>query len=383
MISKEGYMYKKGKKKLRIWRRRFFIIMDGQLQYFKAPGLPPKGAIAITSPDMVELAPECKRQPSFKITADKKKVRYFCTDSPEEANSWIEALRRTARGLDVNPIHSFNDLEVVRTLVDKPNNSRIDLVKIRGTAVQCILKRYPRSLFDDPNSVIYEKSEFLNLMNPFVTPLIKLLQDGSELGFVFEYARNGCLFGYLWNTGKFDEGQVALYAAELAMGLAFLHRKGIVYADLSPTAVLVGDDGHVMLSVPGMFPDRKMITPYLSPEVIMGHEATQAADWYGIGAIIYELLTGMPPFWGNNEEELSLAILHDSVRFPYHVSDSARDLVRKLMAKDPQERIGMDGMAEHPFFENTVWADICGKKQAPKLVPSENDTKYETIDINV
>ena len=381
MISKEGYMYKKGKKKLRIWRRRFFIIMDGQLQYFKAPGLPPKGAIPITSPDMVELAPECKRQPAFKITADKKKVRYFCTESIEEANSWVEALRRTARGLDVNPIHSFNDLELVRTLVSKPNNARIDLVKVRGTSVTCVLKRYPRALFEDPNSVIYEKSEFLNLMNPFVTPLLKLLQDGNELGFVLEYAKNGCLFGYLWEIGKFSEAQVAMYAAELAVGLAFMHRKGVVYGDLSPTSVLLGGDGHVMLPVPGMFPDMKTVTPYLAPEVVSGQRPEQAADWYGIGTIIYEMLTGMPPFWGENEEELRVAILKDPLMFPYHVSDSARDIVRKLMAREPEDRISMEGLSEHPFFEGIAWTDVSAKKSVPKLVPDDKDRKYETVDI--
>ena len=171
-------MFKKGKK-LKVWHRRFFTIMDRQLQCFKAPGLPPKAVIDITSPDMVSLAPECKRQPALKVTVSKKKIYYLSTDSFEEANSWVEALKRTAKGVDLDPIRSFNDLEIVRTLVQKPNGARIDLVNVKGGNHKVILKRYPRSLFPDPNSVIYQKSDFLKLMNPFVTPLLKLLQDGN------------------------------------------------------------------------------------------------------------------------------------------------------------------------------------------------------------
>lgn len=388
MIVKEGYMFKKGKK-LKGWHRRFFTIMDRQLQCFKAPGLPLKTAIDITSPDMVELAPECKRQPTFRVTVNKKKVLFLSPDSAEEANSWVEALKRTAKGVDLVPIRSFNDLEVVRTLVEKPNGSRIDLVNVRGGDCKCVLKRYPRTLFKDPNSVICEKSEFLKLMNPFVTPLLKLLQDGSELGFVLEYAQNGCLFGYLWSFPKFCESQVLLYAAELVVGLSFMHRKGTFYGDLSPLCVLMGEDGHVMLSDPGLFPEVGKVTPYSAPELFQEEAvATEAADWYSLGAIIYEMLTGMPPFFGDDDEGLKASILKDNVMFPYHVSRPARDLVQRLMAKNPAERIGCgsggaDEVMNHEFFASVTWADISGKRNKPNFVPTASDERYETISINL
>ena len=388
MIVKEGYMFKKGKK-LKVWHRRFFTIMNRQLHCFKAPGLPPKAVIDITSPEMVSLAPECKRQPALKVTVSKKKIYYLSTDSFEEANSWVEALKRTAKGVDLDPIRSFNDLEIVRTLVQKPNGARIDLVNVKGGNHKVILKRYPRSLFPDPNSVIYQKSDFLKLMNPFVTPLLKLLQDGNELGFVLEYAQNGCLFGYLWSFRKFSEQQVILYAAELVVGLSFMHRKGTFYGDLSPLCVLMAEDGHVMLSDPGMFPDMKNVTPYSAPEALTeAMEPNEAVDWYSLGAILYELLTGMPPFFGENEDRLKAAILKDRVMFPYHVSNNARDLVTRLMAKNPAERLGCgpagaDEVMAHPFFESVTWTDISGKRNQPAFVPMSADEKYETISINL
>ena len=89
----------------------------------------------------------------------------------------------------------------------------------------------------------------------------------------------------------------------------------------------------------------------------------------------------MPPFWGENEEELRVAILKDPLMFPYHVSDSARDIVRKLMAREPEDRISMEGLSEHPFFEGIAWTDVSAKKSVPKLVPDDKDRKYETVDI--
>ncbi len=160
--------------------------------------------------------------------------------------------------------------------------------------------------------------------------------------------------------------------------------------------MLVGKDGYAKLTDFGLakenvsgHSDAKSLcgtAEYLSPEILMRQGHGKASDWWSFGAIIYEMLCGLPPFYSKDREKLYKNIKYNDPRldFPF-LSDTARDLLSKLLKKDPKERLGSLTDAEeikhHPWFECINWDAIQEKKLPPPYKPQlENplDTKHFT-----
>ena len=113
---------------------------------------------------------------------------------------------------------------------------------------------------------------------------------------------------------------------------------------------------------------------YLAPEVLfkMGHG--KQVDWWTLGAIIYEMLTGLPPFYTANREELFERIKFCSLKYPYSISPQVRSLLEGLFQKNPEKRLGSGvddakSIKEHPWFSNVNWTALINKEIKPPFVP--------------
>jgi protein-serine/threonine kinase len=143
---------------------------------------------------------------------------------------------------------------------------------------------------------------------------------------------------------------------------------------LKPENVLVGKDGYIKLTDFGLSKENiegnseaKSLcgtAEYLSPEILLRQGHGKASDWWSFGAIIYEMLCGLPPFYSKEREKLYKNIKYQDPRLdmPY-LSEQARDLCMKLLCKDPNTRLGSgarDGMdiKDHPWFECINWQAI-------------------------
>lgn len=121
---------------------------------------------------------------------------------------------------------------------------------------------------------------------------------------------------------------------------------------------------------------------YLAPEVLfkMGHG--KPVDWWTLGAIIYELLTGYPPFYTNNREELFERIKFGALSFPKNITENCKNLLEGLFQKNSEKRLGTKGAHEiknHPWFINVNWDILLKKEYKPPFVPiikSETDVSY-------
>ncbi|XP_054025338.1 ribosomal protein S6 kinase delta-1 isoform X1 [Dryobates pubescens] len=169
-------------------------------------------------------------------------------------------------------------------------------------------------------------------------------------------------------TSRFyiPENCIQRWAAEMVVALDALHREGIVCRDLNPNNILLNDRGHIQLTyfsrwreVEDSCDNDAMERMYCAPEVGAILEETEACDWWSLGAILYELLTGKTLA----ECHPSGINTHTSLSIPDHVSKEARSLIQQLLQFNPAERLGagvagVEDIKSHPFFAHIEWADL-------------------------
>ncbi|KAL4175232.1 hypothetical protein KRP22_000201 [Phytophthora ramorum] len=212
-------------------------------------------------------------------------------------------------------------------------------------------------------------------------------QTKSSLYFVMEYCPGGELSTHLERMKRFSEDVAAFYVAELMLAVQQLHQHGILHRDLKPENMLLTEDGHLKLVDFGI--SKFGVTEatrgaktlcgsyeYLAPEILTGEEYGTATDWWAFGAVLYELLTGLPPWYNHNPNDMCKQVLHAQLSFPEFLSLEAEDLLRKLLNRNPQERLGSrDGGAEikeHAFFRHIDWEMLTFREIQPPIRPCES-----------
>jgi serine/threonine protein kinase len=163
-----------------------------------------------------------------------------------------------------------------------------------------------------------------------------------------EFVNGGELFYHLQLAGKFKEDRAKFYLAECILALDYLHEKGVVYRDVKPENILIDAEGHVKLTDFGLSKgDLKQhndmtdsfcgTTEYLAPEIIKDKQYSYSVDWYSLGLVMFEMLTGTNPFKTGREttfvEQMNL-ILSIDIKLPATVSPLANDLCMKLLTKN-------------------------------------------------
>lgn len=230
--------------------------------------------------------------------------------------------------------------------------------------------------------------------HPFIVQLICAFQTPKKLHFVLEYCPGGELFFHLSRAGRFSQGRCLFYASEILLALQYLHSQNIIYRDLKPENLLLDMEGHVKvtdfgLSKEGVADNMSAQTlcgtpEYLAPEILSKAGHGKAVDWYSLGALIYEMLTGLPPYYTRDREKLFERIKRGELSYPSYMSTEAKETLQGLMRKDPHKRLGSgpgDGeeLKASPFFRQQDWAAVYEKRIAPPFKPDvkdEADVKY-------
>lgn len=219
--------------------------------------------------------------------------------------------------------------------------------------------------------------------HPFIVGLHYAFQTTQRLYFVLDYCPGGELFYHLSRMKKLPEHMACFYAAEITLALEHLHGRGVVYRDLKPENILLTIDGHIKLADFGLAKEgiRDGVngtnslcgTPeYLPPEILdrLGHGT--AVDWWNLGMVLYEMLTGLPPWYTNDRKKLFERLRSARLHFPPYVSRRAEALIRQLLNRNPADRLGSKGAHEvknHLFFENIEWVTLLKKQVTPPFRP--------------
>nr|CAB3266027.1 serine/threonine-protein kinase Sgk3 [Phallusia mammillata] len=283
-------------------------------------------------------------------------------------------------GPSADPYAKPNDFDYLK-VIGKGSFGKVLLAKHKkeGTfyAVKVLQKKSIMKR-NEQKHIMAERNVLLkNLKHPFLVGLHYSFQTSDKLYFVLDYVNGGELFFHLQRERTFSEARARFYAAEIASAVGYMHSLNIIYRDLKPENILLDSEGHIVLTDFGLCKEGIQGhdttttfcgTPeYLAPEVLRKQPYSKAVDWWCLGAVLYEMLYGLPPFYSRDTHEMYENILYKPLRLRPTVSNSGKILLESLLQKKPEYRLGSStrdflDIKEHAFFSSLSWEDLVGKR---------------------
>ncbi|XP_041363181.1 cGMP-dependent protein kinase 1-like isoform X2 [Gigantopelta aegis] len=334
------------------------------------------------------------------LTVDRESFTTLIGDLNELRNKDYGDEARGAQrssGGDLSPqqqVHSefrdlrLEDLDVVATL-GMGGFGRVELVQLQTDknktfALKCLKKQHIVETRQQEH-VFSEKKIMMEANTPFIAKLYCTYKDKKFVYMLMEACLGGELWTILRDKGSFDDNMTRFSVACVLEAFEFLHSKGIIYRDLKPENLLLDNNGFIKLVDFG-FAKRVGMgkktwtfcgTPeYVAPEIILNKGHDHAVDYWSLGILMYELLTGSPPFTGSDPMKTYNIILKgiDVIEFPRKIGRSAHTLIKKLCRDNPSERLGYgkNGISEikkHKWFQGFDWDGLVKRKITPPIVP--------------
>ena len=218
--------------------------------------------------------------------------------------------------------------------------------------------------------------------NPFIVKLYYAFQSSSKLFLVIEYCPNGDLSKHLSIEKRFSEKRAKFYLCEVLLALEDLHKRDIIFRDLKPDNVVLDEEGHCKLTDFGLSKEGVSDNfyaqsfcgsiAYLAPEMLKKQGHGKAVDWYLLGVLFYEMLVGITPFFTLKKEDIFNNIENAELKIPDFVSKEASELLRRLLERNPNKRLGgsikdAQEIKEHPYFKDVDWNKIYKKEIKPPI----------------
>ncbi|KAI1887626.1 hypothetical protein AGOR_G00192250 [Albula goreensis] len=229
-----------------------------------------------------------------------------------------------------------------------------------------------------------EREILETVRHPFIVELWYAFQTGGKLYLILECLSGGELFMQLEKEGIFMEDTACFYLGEITLALGHLHSNGIIYRDLKPENIMLNHQGHIKLTDFGLCKESihdGAVThtfcgtiEYMAPEILMRSGHNKAVDWWSLGALMYDMMTGSPPFTAENRKKTIDKILKCKLNLPPYLTLDARDLIKKLLKKNAAQRLGSSkadcaDIQKHPFFRHVSWDDLLNKQLEPPYRP--------------
>lgn len=325
--------------------------------------------------------------------------------SPEEPPVADSDVTLTRDEDEVDGDISYNEIDL--SSVTKPNHpapdctqfmpiktlgsgsfAKVFLVKkLTGPDANCLyamkILRKAKLRYRDRLRSMKERDILVEVQHPFIVRLNYAFQTEGKLFLVLDFVRGGDLFTRLNTEFMFTEEDVKFYLAESLLALTHLHSLGIIYRDLKPENILIDEEGHIKLTDFGLskeaLEDKAYsfcgTVEYMSPEVVARQGHTKSADFWSLGVVMYEMLTGRLPFHGENRKETMHQIVKIKLSMPIHLSLEAQSLLRCLFKRNPINRLGSGprggkDIMDHRFFASIDFDRLYEKKITPPYKPA-------------
>ena len=286
---------------------------------------------------------------------------------------------------------------VVITLLGEGSFGDVFLVRYINNNNIYAMKKLSKQKLKLKNQVEHTKNErnlMVKLNCPFLLNIKFAFQDESKLYLVSEFMQGGDLYYHLKKEKNFTDEKARFYIIEIILGLEFLHKNKIIYRDLKPENILLDSEGHIKISDFGISKilkdhNEKAFTmcgtpQYLAPEVIINKGYDNTVDWWSLGCLLYEMLTGNKPFNISKENKINPKVYEEKIDYPEDMNSIAVNLIKKLLVVNPKQRLGYGDndakkIKNHKYFEGVDWDKYYNKDIEPPFIPDlngETDLKY-------
>lgn len=349
------------------------------------------------------ISPSLKRTEKEKIMCTLQvqtpaRIYRMTADTPEEKEEWsrtiqnvLDAFKAASSPKPATPtpdVHKVSeaDFDMIK-MIGKGNFGKVFLVRAKANGALYAMKVLSKIYIVQKNEVEHTMSEcniLQQIEHPFLVKLHYSFQNPENLFLILDFVNGGELFFHLARDKKFTEERVRYYAAEIMLGLEHLHNNSIIYRDIKLENLLVSREGHIVITDFGLSKQGRRGaetvrtgtfcgTPeYMAPEMLAQPGALygKEVDWWSYGSLLYEMLTGLPPFFNDDVQEMYRKILMDPLTFPSYVSPLAQDFIARCLEKDPTVRLSDPNlMKRHKWFDGISWQDLFMKKIPPPFLP--------------
>ena len=266
----------------------------------------------------------------------------------------------------------------------------------RDFAMKIIKKRKNKS--NEEKEILNEIEILKRLDHPKILKIIDFYSKIKKYYIITEYCPEGELFNEIIKVGRFDEGQTAFIINQILKAICYCHSNQIIHRDIKPENIMITkrekngclqvkliDFGTAKIFEKGHQENRYVGSSYYMAPEVLKRKYDEKCDLWSIGVIFYILLTGRPPFDGNDDDEILKNVekgVYDKTTYPYpSLSSLAKDLINKLLQYDPKKRISAEESLEHQWFKTAEFK----KKDKVNTIPHElakqlisNMTKYKS-----
>ncbi|KAL5969804.1 cGMP-dependent protein kinase 2 [Taenia solium] len=279
---------------------------------------------------------------------------------------------------------------------------RVELVVLRydptkSFALKCMKKKHIVDTRQEKH-IFSERNLMFEIKSPFVCRLYATYRDTKYVYMLLEACLGGEIWTVLRNRGNFDDNITRFIVASVLEAFTYLHTNHIIYRDLKPENLLLDGRGYIKLCDFGfakkVSPGKKTWTfcgtpEYVAPEIILNKGHDHSADYWSLGILMFELLTGSPPFTGMDPMKIYSIILRgiDAIMFPpFQINRTATALIHRLCAQNPVERLGYGrggivDIKQHKYFQGFDWIGLCRSTlQAPILPKISGPTDVSNFD---
>ncbi|KAF0685748.1 Aste57867_22356 [Aphanomyces stellatus] len=298
---------------------------------------------------------------------------------------------------------TIEDFDLLKVL-GKGSFGKVMMVRKKDNQKIYAMKTLRKAALIKRNQLLHTKTErniLQQIKHPFLTTLSYAFQTPEKLYLVMDYCPGGELFFWLKKDRRFSQNKARLFAAEILLALQELHSHDIIYRDLKPENILLDLEGHIRLTDFGL--SKEAVTgagaqggtktfcgtpEYLAPEILENKGHGKAVDWWSLGTLIYEMLTGLPPFYDQNMQRMYDKIINAPLRFPSFMSAEAKSLLTGLLQRKVSDRLGSgptDGeeIKSHPFFAGLDWDQVSRKEITPEFKPPNRLGSIDTSNFDL
>ncbi|CAD8080953.1 unnamed protein product [Paramecium sonneborni] len=302
---------------------------------------------------------EKDKHPIVLISGSKKYI--FNAKSQEQKQKWIEKFKMTCI------LNNYRDIFLNLKVIGKGTYAKVLLAQRKQNQSKYAVKTFQKSALIDKNNkqrqgLLNEIDLLRSCDHPNIIKLYEIYESGDYIYLVMELLEGGELFDLILETQCFQESKVALIMFKIFDALEYLHTKNIMHRDIKPENILlkdksenfelkIADFGLASYTEADLLITRCGTPGYVAPEILEDKKYNEKVDVFSAGIILYILLSGQAPFYGNSLDEIIEKNRDCQINFKdLKVSEDALDLLKRSLEPNPEYRISSLEALSHPFI---------------------------------